>query len=39
MHIQLGSLPLGQWRNLTDKEVAPLLVPPVPKRAKLTLKK
>ena len=39
MHIQLGSLPVGQWRNLTEKEVAPLLVPPAPKRPKLTLKK
>jgi 23S rRNA pseudouridine2604 synthase len=39
MHIQLGSLPLGQWRNLTEKEVAPLLVPPAPKRPKLTLKR
>jgi 23S rRNA pseudouridine2604 synthase len=38
MHIQLGTLPVGRWRNLTDKEVAPLLVPPAPKRPRLTLK-
>ena len=39
MHIQLGTLPVGQWRNLTAKEVAPLLVPPPPKRPRLSLKK
>ena len=39
MHIQLGSLPVGQWRNLTEKEVTPLLMPAVPKRQKLTLRK
>jgi 23S rRNA pseudouridine2604 synthase len=39
MHIQLGTLPVGRWRNLTEKEVAPLLVPPAPKRPRLTLKK
>jgi len=25
MHIRLGDLPPGRWRNLTDAEVAPLL--------------
>ena len=25
MHIQLGQLPLGQWRQLTAQEIAPLL--------------
>lgn len=25
MHIRLGKLPVGRWRNLTDAEVAPLL--------------
>jgi 23S rRNA pseudouridine2604 synthase len=39
MHIQLGTLPVGQWRNLTEKEVAPLLVPPQAKRPRLTLTK
>ncbi len=39
MHIQLGSLPLGEWRNLTAQEVQPLLVPPQRKRAKLSLQK
>jgi len=38
MHIQLGSLPLGKWRNLTPAEVAPLL-PAARKRPTLQLKK
>jgi 23S rRNA pseudouridine2604 synthase len=25
MHIKLGELPLGRWRNLSEQEVAPLL--------------
>jgi len=38
MHIQLGQLPIGQWRELTRIEVAPLL-PPEPKRSVLRLRK
>ena len=38
MHIQLGTLPVGRWRNLTPAEVQPLLVAPVRKRATLSLK-
>jgi 16S rRNA U516 pseudouridylate synthase RsuA-like enzyme len=37
MHIQLGTLPVGKWRNLTPAEVKPLLVPPERKRATLSL--
>jgi 23S rRNA pseudouridine2604 synthase len=39
MHIHLGSLPVGQWRNLTASEIKPLLVQPGPKRPTLALKK
>jgi 23S rRNA pseudouridine2604 synthase len=28
MHIKLGQLPLGRWRNLSDQEIAPLLPKP-----------
>jgi 23S rRNA pseudouridine2604 synthase len=38
MHIHLGSLPVGKWRNLTPAEVAPLL-PAGRKRPTLQLKK
>jgi 23S rRNA pseudouridine2604 synthase len=38
MHIELGTLPPGKWRNLTAAEVKPLLVPPERKRATLSLK-
>jgi 23S rRNA pseudouridine2604 synthase len=38
MHIQLGTLPIGQWRDLTDAEIAPLL-PPGRKRPMLKLKR
>jgi len=38
MHIQLGQLPIGQWRELTRIEVGPLL-PPEPKRSVLRLRK
>ena len=38
MHIQLGTLPVGKWRNLTPAEVAPLL-PAARKRPTLQLKK
>jgi 23S rRNA pseudouridine2604 synthase len=37
MHIQLGTLPVGTWRNLTATEVKPLLVPPERKRSTLKL--
>jgi len=39
MHIELGTLPLGRWRNLTAAEVQPLLVPPERKRTTLSLRK
>jgi 23S rRNA pseudouridine2604 synthase len=39
MHIHLGSLPVGKWRNLTPAEVAPLLLPAARKRPTLQLKK
>jgi 23S rRNA pseudouridine2604 synthase len=39
MHIQLGNLPVGTWRNLTAEEVKPLLVPPERKRSTLSLRK
>jgi 23S rRNA pseudouridine2604 synthase len=39
MHIHLGSLPLGKWRNLTPAEVAPLLPAAARKRPTLQLKK
>ena len=39
MHIQLGNLPVGQWRNLTAAEVRPLLPLEKKTRPKLTLKK
>jgi 23S rRNA pseudouridine2604 synthase len=38
MHIHLGKLPIGQWRNLTAAEVAPLL-PAQRKRPTLKLKR
>jgi len=38
MHIHLGPLPVGKWRNLTPAEVAPLL-PAARKRPTLQLKK
>jgi 23S rRNA pseudouridine2604 synthase len=38
MHIQLGQLPIGRWRELTRAEVAPLL-PPEGKRSVLKLKR
>ncbi len=38
MHIHLGTLPVGKWRNLTPAEVAPLL-PAARKRPTLQLKK
>ena len=39
MHIQLGNLPVGKWRNLTAAEVRPLLPLEKKTRPKLTLKK
>jgi 23S rRNA pseudouridine2604 synthase len=39
MHIQLGNLPVGKWRNLTAAEVRPLLPLEKKARPKLTLKK
>ena len=39
MHIQLGDLPLGKWRNLTAAEVRPLLPPDRTARETLRLKK
>jgi 23S rRNA pseudouridine2604 synthase len=36
MHVALGDLPLGEWRNLTDAEVQKLL--PEEKRARRTLR-
>ena len=39
MHIQLGNLRVGQWRNLTATEIKPLLVPPERKRSTLSLQK
>jgi 23S rRNA pseudouridine2604 synthase len=39
MHIQLGDLPIGKWRNLTAAEVRPLLPPERIGRATLRLKK
>jgi 23S rRNA pseudouridine2604 synthase len=38
MHVHLGDLPVGRWRNLTPAEIKPLL-PPERQRAKLTLPK
>jgi 23S rRNA pseudouridine2604 synthase len=38
MHIHLGSLPVGKWRNLTPAEIAPLL-PAARKRPTLQLRK
>ena len=38
MHIHLGTLPLGKWRNLTPAEITPLL-PATRKRPTLQLKK
>jgi 23S rRNA pseudouridine2604 synthase len=38
MHIQLGTLPVGRWRNLTAAEIGPLL-PPERKRPTLKLRK
>jgi 23S rRNA pseudouridine2604 synthase len=37
MHIHLGKLPIGRWRELSDAEVAPLL-PSARKRPVLKLK-
>jgi 23S rRNA pseudouridine2604 synthase len=39
MHIQLGDLPLGKWRNLTAAEVRPLLPPERTARETLRLRK
>jgi 23S rRNA pseudouridine2604 synthase len=39
MHIHLGDLPIGRWRNLTATEVRPLLPPVRQGRATLTLRK
>jgi 23S rRNA pseudouridine2604 synthase len=39
MHIQLGTLPVGQWRNLAPPEIKPLLVQPGHKRATISLRK
>ena len=39
MHVQLGNLPLGKWRNLTAAEVRPLLPPERTARETLRLKK
>jgi len=39
MHIQLGNLPVGKWRNLTAAEVRPLLPLEKKTRPKLTLRK
>ena len=38
MHIELGQLPAGKWRNLSAAEIKPLL-PPGRTRPQLTLKK
>jgi 23S rRNA pseudouridine2604 synthase len=38
MHIQLGSLPVGKWRDLTPAEIRPLLAPG-PTRPKLSLRR
>ena len=38
MHIQLGNLPVGQWRDLSAVEVRPLLPPGRERRATLKLK-
>jgi 16S rRNA U516 pseudouridylate synthase RsuA-like enzyme len=38
MHIQLASLPVGKWRNLTPAEIKPLLTPAAP-RPRLTLRR
>lgn len=34
MHIRLGQLPVGRWRNLTEQEIAPLLPKARPAGAK-----
>ncbi|HEX5650573.1 MAG TPA: hypothetical protein VFX69_13030, partial [Steroidobacteraceae bacterium] len=40
MHIHLGDLPVGRWRNLSDAEVRPLLPPErKERRPTLTLRK
>ena len=39
MHIHLGDLPVGRWRNLTPAEVRPLLPPPSGSRPTLSLRK
>jgi 23S rRNA pseudouridine2604 synthase len=39
MHIHLGDLPVGRWRNLTTAEVRPLLPPGRKERATLSLRK
>jgi hypothetical protein len=39
MHIQLGDLPIGKWRNLSAAEVRPLLPPERKGRATLRLKR
>ena len=33
MHMQLGDLALGRWRNLTAAEIKPLLPPNSPGRS------
>jgi 23S rRNA pseudouridine2604 synthase len=38
MHIQLASLPVGKWRNLTPAEIKPLLAPAAP-RPRLSLRR
>jgi 23S rRNA pseudouridine2604 synthase len=39
MHIHLGSLPVGKWRDLTAAEIKPLLAQPERRRATLALRK
>jgi 23S rRNA pseudouridine2604 synthase len=39
MHVQLGDLPVGKWRNLTAAEVRPLLPPARKGRPTLSLRK
>jgi 23S rRNA pseudouridine2604 synthase len=38
MHIRLGPLPVGEWRNLTPAEIKPLLTPAAP-RPRLSLRR
>ncbi len=39
MHVHLGDLPVGRWRNLTPTEVRPLLPPQSGSRPTLSLRK